>query len=340
MQAANAAQNQSAVAAGANSVAPPGDMIFGTPVGAGELDQLTAPIALYPDQLVAQILAASTFPTEIVEADRWMQEHATLQGEALAQEVDKQPWDPSVKALTQFAAVLANMDQNLSWTSALGEAYASQPQAVMSAVQAMRLRARQAGTLQSSQQETVTADGQDIALNPADPETIFVPQYDPWLAYGDPIDIYPGWDPYPGLFLDEPGLAWGAGLGIYAGFGWGWHHWHADWRHHRLDFNHQPYVSRPAAFSHPNTRPGGLDYDRPNGFDNTPIHSPVRSHDQFAAPENWGTATRMAPHSPAFSGFDRGRMAGTYAFRGTSSPGGFHGGFAGGFHGGGFGGHR
>src|SRR6266481_6761020 len=93
-----------------------------------ELQQLVAPIALYPDALVAQVLAASTYPTEIVEAERWMQGHSNLKGEELAGEVDKQPWDPSVKALTQFPSVLENMDKNLSWTSSLGEAYVTQPQ--------------------------------------------------------------------------------------------------------------------------------------------------------------------------------------------------------------------
>src|SRR5882724_9798923 len=93
-----------------------------------QLQQLVAPIALYPDELVAQILAASTYPAQIVEADRWMQQHTELQGEQLAQEVNQQPWDPSVKALTQFPSVLANMDKNLSWTSALGDAYINQQQ--------------------------------------------------------------------------------------------------------------------------------------------------------------------------------------------------------------------
>src|SRR6266851_4595696 len=96
-----------------------------------ELQQLVAPIALYPDALVAQILAASTYPTEIVEADRWLQNHSELKGQNLADEVDKQSWDPSVKALTQFPSVLENMDKNLSWTSSLGDAYASQQQDVM-----------------------------------------------------------------------------------------------------------------------------------------------------------------------------------------------------------------
>src|SRR5947209_13507492 len=107
-----------------------------------ELQQLVAPIALYPDALVAQILAASTYPTEIVEADRWIQSHSNLKGDELAKEVDKQDWDPSVKAMAQFPSVLENMDKNLSWTSSLGEAYVSQPQDVTEAVQTLRQQAR------------------------------------------------------------------------------------------------------------------------------------------------------------------------------------------------------
>ena len=105
-----------------------------------QLQQLVAPIALYPDSLVAQILAASTFPEQVVQADRWVQAHPDLKGEALGQAVDQQPWDPSVKALTAFPSVLGNMDKNLSWTSSLGDAYYNQQQDVMDAVQVMRQR--------------------------------------------------------------------------------------------------------------------------------------------------------------------------------------------------------
>src|SRR6202521_1187898 len=134
---------------------------------AQELQQLVAPIALYPDALVAQVLAASTYPTEIVEADRWMQNHSDFKGEKLAGEVDKQPWDPSVKALTQFPSVLENMDKNLSWTSSLGDAYANQQKDVTDAVQVMRQQARRAGQLNSNQQERVTTQGNTIIIQPA-----------------------------------------------------------------------------------------------------------------------------------------------------------------------------
>jgi hypothetical protein len=124
-----------------------------------QLQQLVAPIALYPDALVAQVLAASTYPTQIVEADRWMQSHSNLKGKKLADEVDKQPWDPSVKALTQFPSVLENMDKNISWTASLGDAYANQGQDVTNAIQAMRQQAQKAGQLNSNAQENVTTSG-------------------------------------------------------------------------------------------------------------------------------------------------------------------------------------
>ena len=290
-----------------------------------QLDQLVAPIALYPDALIAQILAASTSPTEIVEAERWMQGHSSLKGDPLAQEVDKQPWDASVKALTQFPSVLANMDKNLSWTSALGDAYANQPQDVLDAVQVMRQRAQQAGNLKSTPQETVTAQGQTIVIQPANPEVVYVPEYDPWLVYGAPLVEYPGWVPVPGLFLAGPGFGWGLSFGIVAGYGWGWHHWGADWHDRRLDFDHHAYISRSRTFaSHANVFHGGTDFAHAGGFHGGPFHGFAAPHDQLGI------------HSGAFSGFDHGGVARAYSFRGGSSMGGFHGGFAGGFHGGGF----
>src|ERR1700728_4588174 len=120
-----------------------------------ELQQLVAPIALYPDALVAQILAAATHPTQIVEADRWVQQHPDLKGDALAKAVDAQSWDPGVKALTQFPGLLGMMDTNLSWTSSLGEAYVNGQQSVLDEVQVMRGRAQQAGNLKSTPQESV-----------------------------------------------------------------------------------------------------------------------------------------------------------------------------------------
>jgi hypothetical protein len=226
-----------------------------------QLQQLVAPIALYPDSLVAQILAASTFPDQVVEADRWMQEHPGLQGDALGQAVDQQPWDPSVKALTAFPSVLGNMDKNLSWTSSLGDAYYNQQQDVMDAVQVMRQRAQGAGNLRTTPQQVVTTQGATIIVQPANPEVVYVPAYDPWVVYGGPIMAWPGWYPYPGIWYNGPYLSFGIGFGIgfFGGFGWGWHHWGADWHNHYATFDRGRYYSRSNTFYNRNAyyRGGG-----------------------------------------------------------------------------------
>src|SRR5437868_3800130 len=200
---------------------------------AEQLQQLVAPIALYPDALIAQIVAAATYPDQVVEAGKWMEQHKNVQGDQLAQEVDQQPWDPSVKALTQFPAVLANMNQNLAWTSELGDAQANQQQELTQAIQVMRQRAKAAGNLNTTSQEKVKTKGQTIVIEPVSTEEVYVPQYDPWLVYGEPLAIFPGWSPYPGLFLNGPGIGFGLGFGVglFGGFGWGWHHWGYDWHH-------------------------------------------------------------------------------------------------------------
>jgi hypothetical protein len=154
-----------------------------------ELQQLVAPIALYPDSLVAQILAASTLPEQVVDADRWVQSHPDLKGDALGQAVDQLPWDPSVKALTAFPSILGDMDKNLLWTSSLGDAYYNQEEDVMDAVQVMRRRAQEAGNLNFTPQQTITTEGSDIEIEPVS----HVPAYDPWIVYGGPIAAWPGW---------------------------------------------------------------------------------------------------------------------------------------------------
>jgi hypothetical protein len=300
-----------------------------------ELQQLVAPIALYPDALVAQVLAASTYPTEIVEADRWMQNHSDLKGEMLAGEVDKQPWDPSVKALTQFPSVLENMDKNISWTSSLGDAYANQQQEVMDAVQVMRQQARKAGHLNSNEQENVSTQGNTITIEPSAPDVVYVPAYDPWLVYGFPIVAYPGWYPVPGIFFDGPGLYFGAGFGIgfFGGFGWGWNHWGWDWHGHRMIYNHNTYISHSRTIVNRNSFNHG-DFKQGNSFHgggarDSGFHGNSTPHAQ--------TGTR----SGAFSGFDHGGNVQGFSSRGQSSfGGGFHGGGGGGgFHGGGGGFH-
>src|SRR3984885_1035839 len=215
-----------------------------------QLQQLVAPIALYPDSLVAQVLAASTFPAQIVEADRYLQDNPNLKGDALAQAVDQMNWDPSIKALTGFPSVLGNMDKNLSWTSSLGDAYYNQQQDVMDAVQFMRQKAQSAGNLKSTDQQTVQSQGSTIVIQPANPQVVYVPAYNPWLVYGGPVVAWPGWYPYPGIWWGGPYLSWGLGFGIgwYGGFGWGWGHWGFDWHNHYAMFNHGRYYSGSRTF--------------------------------------------------------------------------------------------
>ena len=313
------------------------------PVQAAQLTpeqlQLVAPIALYPDALVAQILAAATYPDQVVEADRWLKQHTNLKGEQLGKEVNKQPWDPSVKALTEFPSVLANMDQNLSWTSSLGDAYFNQQQDLMNAVQAMRERAEQAGNLKSTSQETVSNGGQTIVIEPADPEVVYVPEYDPWLVYGVPIGIWPGWYSYPGLYLAGPGIAFGFGFGIgfFGGFGWGWHNWGYDWQHHGIIYNHNTYVSHSRVFVNRNNfnRAGGAHVGAGFHGGSPGFHDSEAPQHGFAA-----SHAQHGTHFGAFSGFNRGGVSRSFSARGQSSfGGGFHGGGGfyggGGFHGGG-----
>ncbi len=215
-----------------------------------QLQQLVAPIALYPDSLVAQVLAASTFPEQVVEAERWLQAHPDVQGTALGQALDQQPWDPSVKAIAAFPSVLGNMDKNLTWTSALGDAYYNQQQDVMNAIQVMRQRAQAAGNLQTTPQQTVATQDSTIVIQPASPDVVYVPAYDPWLIYGYPIVAWPGWYPYPGIWFGGPDLSFGVGFGIgyFAGFGWGWGHWGFDWYHRYPIYGHGRYYSQSNTF--------------------------------------------------------------------------------------------
>jgi Protein of unknown function (DUF3300) len=303
-----------------------------------ELQQLVAPIALYPDALVAQILAAATYPTQVVEADRWMQRHSNLKGEDLGKEVDKQDWDPSVKALAQFPSVLDNMDKNLSWTSSLGEAYVNEPQDVTDAVQVMRQEARNAGHLDSTDQEKVTTQGNTIVIEPANPQVVYVPAYDPWLVYGAPIVAYPGWYPVPGIFWGGVGLSFGIGFGIgyFGGFGWGWGHWGYDWHDRHAFFDHHEFVTHSREFGHDGFHHGGFDHGGHGGFDHGGHggfdHGNVGHGNAFHGGSNFHA--QSGAHSGAFGGgFNHGGDARGFSSRGHSSFGG--GGFHGGSHGGG-----
>ncbi len=234
----------------------------GQPLSAEQLDQLVAPIALYPDALVAQVLAAATYPTQVVEADRWRQAQGNATPEQIAAGADTRNWDPSVKALTAFPTVLAQMDKNLQWTTDLGNAYYNQPQDVMDSVQAMRQKAQNAGQLRNTQQQTVSNEGGTIAIAPANPTVVYVPVYDPWVVYGPPLPMYPGYYYYPppGVFFGGLAIGFGIGIGIgyFSHWGWGWNHWGMGWRNHSVFYNHNTYITRSTTvINHGYNRPGG-----------------------------------------------------------------------------------
>jgi hypothetical protein len=247
---------------GAQGVAPNGMR----PLSPGQLEQLVAPIALYPDQLLAQILTASTYPAQVSAADQWLRSMGNAPPEQVAEGASEQSaWDPSVKALTAFPQVLEMLDGNLQWTTALGNAYYNQPQDVLQTVQVMRQRSEQAGNLQSTPQEQVVNNPGYISLAPANPEVVYVPTYDPWAVYGAPVAPYPGFsfDGELGSFLGtglQYGLSFGMGAFMHTPFGllaWG-----LDWLANSVLFNHQGYWSHSGEMRDWGFEHGGPRYGR------------------------------------------------------------------------------
>lgn len=214
-----------------------------------ELEQMLAPIALYPDALLAQILMAATYPLEIVQADRWVKqpEHKDLKGEQLAQALDTETWDPSVKSLAPFPQILHMMSDKLDWTQRLGDAVLAQRKDVLEAVQSLRKRAEAAGTLATTEQQQVVVQDQAVAIKPADPEKVYVPVYNSSVVYGPwPYPAYP--PPYypPPPAYAPVGSALMSGIGFATGVAvvgsiWGWGD--CDWGGDDISVNYNAYNS-------------------------------------------------------------------------------------------------
>jgi hypothetical protein len=248
-----------------------------------QLDALVAPIALYPDALVAQVLAAATLADEVAYAEDWLRQNSSLTGTALTDAVNQQSWDPSVKALTQFPSVLNDLAKNLSWTSSLGQAYVNQQSDVMTAVQVMRAKAQTAGTLQSSSQiKVVQQSPSTIVIQPANPNVVYVPQYNPTVVYGTPY-VVPAYT--PPVAVATAGVSFAAGVAVGAvigggggfvgggfvggGFGWGWGSWGCNWGGGGggVSYNNNTYINKTiinrTTNNYNNNRPGGP--NNPNG---------------------------------------------------------------------------
>jgi hypothetical protein len=220
------------------------------PLEAPELNQLVAPIALYPDALVAQILTASTYPDQVQQADGWVQQNGGMPPDQLGAAANGMPWDPSVKALTAFPSVLDYLTRNINWASALGNAYYNQPGDVMNAVQAMRAQAQEAGAFRSIEHQRVYDSGGQIMIEPTDANTVYVPYYDPWTVYGTPVPAYAGFyvpPPPRGVTLAGAlaiGFGVGIGIGLFSHYGWGYHSWSPNWRGGVVVYNRTTYISR------------------------------------------------------------------------------------------------
>lgn len=191
-----------------------------------QLDDLVAPIALYPDSLLGQVFAASTYPLELVEAQQWLRDNRVLQGVRLMDAARQQNWDPSVQAMVAFPNVLDLLNRDIRWTTDLGNAFLAQPADVMDAVQRMRARARDNGRLATTPQQTVTQDQSVIEIQPANPQIVYVPSYNPAYIWGPPA-----WGAYPALGYPSTGYGFGFNPGVLIGaifqglmsFGpWGW----------------------------------------------------------------------------------------------------------------------
>lgn len=218
-----------------------------------QLDSLVAPIALYPDPILSQVLVASTYPLEIVEAARWLSQNSGLQGKALVDAAAKQSWDASVQALVVLPDLLKHLNQNISWTSELGNTFLAQEQGVMEAVQRMRQKAQSKGALQSTKEQQVATTTQGgntyIEIQPASPQVVYVPQYNPEAVWGPPPAYYPYppiyYPPSTGAIIAAGVITFGVGVAVGAIWsgGWGGWGWGAGWGRNNVVINNN-FISR------------------------------------------------------------------------------------------------
>ena len=262
-----------------------------------ELGQMLAPVALYPDSLLAQILMASTYPLEVVQADRWVKANRNLKGDPLNDALDKKDWDPSVKALVPFPQVLSMMSEKLEWTQRLGDAFLDQQDEVMGTIQQLRAKAQAAGNLRDTEEQRVTAEEGTIMIEPAQPEVIYVPAYDPTLVYGP--WWYPAFPPF--FFLPPPRVVVfgriGFWTGVRVGRAWGhaWGYW--DWRNHHVNVNVNRHINinRNVSISRTSiqTTPWQLDVRHRKGV----------SYRNEATRERYGQSLKGAENRRDFRGF-------------------------------------
>jgi uncharacterized membrane protein YgcG len=276
-----------------------------------ELDQLLAPIALYPDNVITLVLIASTYPLEVVQAERWMKENKNLKGDARKAALDKQSWDDSVKALVPFPDVLNMMSEKLDWTQKLGDAFLSQQKEVMDTVQQLRRKAVEAGNLKDSKEQEVKKEGDIIIIQPADPQVVYVPVYNPVVVYGP--WPYPAYPPYP-IYVYPPPVAvpFSFTIGVAVGAAWHGAYYHNHWHGGTV------VVTRPPRPMPPGGRPGGPSSPgrpstppspgggRPEQWQHNPEHRQGVAYRDAATRDKYSPTNRAAVDNRMnYRGYDR-----------------------------------
>jgi hypothetical protein len=280
-----------------------------------ELDQMLAPIALYTDSLLAQLLMASTYPLEVVQAARWLEQNKDLKDEALADALEKKDWDPSVKSLIQFPDVLSMMDENLDWMQKLGDAFLSQEEDVTNTIQNLRKKAKDTEHLKTTKEQVVKVEKEVIIIEPASPKVVYVPVYNPTVVYG--VWWWPAYPPfwyYPPYYARPPLYGFAAGVAVGVAWGYAWGHW--NWHHHHVNINinrninlnrninrdryAQRYGSGDKKWNHDPQHRKGVSYrDRATAqkFNSAASTQAVRSRESFRGRTEKGTSdlTRRRP---------------------------------------------
>jgi len=288
-------------------VLPPG-VIAQQPAGSPafkpeELEQLAAPIALYPDSLVAQILMASTYPLEVVQADRFAKQNKNLKGDPLTKALEAQTWDPSVKSLVNFPQVLTMMSEKLDWTQKLGDAFLAQQKDVMGTIQKLRAKAQAAGNLKTTKEQVVIVEEKIIKIEPASPQVIYVPTYNPTVVYG--AWPYPAYPPYyyysPGYVATASAFAFASGVAMGAAWGYAWGS--TNWSGGNVKYNYNQNININTNINrnqYAQQLPAG---GQGNWQHNAEHRKGVAYRDQATAQQfNRGTANEAAKSRDAFRG--------------------------------------
>jgi Protein of unknown function (DUF3300) len=308
-----------------------------------QLDSLVAPIALYPDPLLSQVLVASTYPLELIQLQQWLEKNKGLKDKALTDAVSKEPWDPSIQAMAVLPDAVKRLADDIQWTTDLGNAFLAQQSDVMDAVQRMRHKAEDTGALKTTEQQKVETQQVDnksvIVVQPANPQVVYVPTYSPTVVYGPPVYPYPPIY-YPpvstGAVIAASAISFGVGLAVGAAWGGGWG-WGCGWGHNNINVNVNNNFVRNSSYSR-NTNIRGNN----NTWQHNPQHRGGAPYSNRAVANKYGGTTRGASLSSrqASARQQIGRQGGNFGGTNAANRGGSNFGGGNARSGGNFGGNR